>query len=53
LTRRKNISAKCYRPEEITSKLREADILIGQGKIVALAIKAIGDADITYYRGRL
>jgi len=46
------MSAKRYRPEEIISKLREADILIGQGKTVAQAIKAIGVADVTYYRWR-
>ena len=46
------MSAKLYRPEEIISKLREADILIGQGKTVAQAIKAIGVADVTYYRWR-
>ena len=46
------MSAKRYRPEEIISKLREADILIGQGKTVSQAIKAIGVADVTYYRWR-
>jgi transposase-like protein len=46
------MSAKRYRPEEIISKLREADILIGQGKTVAQAIKAIGVSDVTYYRWR-
>jgi hypothetical protein len=44
------MSAKRYRPEEIISKLRKADILIGQGKTVAQVIKTIGVADVTYYR---
>ena len=44
--------AKRHRPEEIISKLREADILIGQGHTVAQAIKAIGITEVTYYRWR-
>lgn len=41
-----------YRPEEIISKLREADILIGQGQTVAQASKTIGVSEVTYYRWR-
>ena len=44
--------AKRHRPEEIISKLREADILIGQGHTVAQAIKSIGITEVTYYRWR-
>ena len=44
--------AKKHRPEEIISKLREADILIGQGHTVAQAIKSIGITEVTYYRWR-
>ena len=44
--------AKKRRPEEIISKLREADILIGQGHTVAQAIKSIGITEVTYYRWR-
>ena len=43
---------KRYRPEEIISKLREADILLGQGHTVAQVIKSIEISDITYYRWR-
>lgn len=43
---------KGYQPEEIISKLREADILLGQGHTVAQVIKAIGISDVTYYRWR-
>ena len=43
---------KRYRPEEIISKLREADVLISQGKKVVEVIKAIGVTDVTYYRWR-
>ena len=31
-----------YRPEEIIAKLREADVLLGQGKKVAEVVKAPG-----------
>lgn len=44
--------AKKHRPEEIISKLRETDILIGQGHTVAQAIKSIGITEVTYYRWR-
>jgi len=43
---------KRYRPEEIISKLREADVLISQGKKVVEVIKALGITDVTYYRWR-
>ena len=41
-----------YRPEEIIGKLREADVLISQGKKVVEVIKALGVTDVTYYRWR-
>ena len=43
---------KRYRPEEIISKLREADILLGQGQAVVQVIKSIEVSDVTYYRWR-
>jgi len=43
---------KRYRPEDIISKLREADILISQGKTVAETIRVLGISDVTYYRWR-
>ena len=43
---------KKYRPEEIITKLREADILISQGQTVASVIKSLGISDVTYYRWR-
>jgi transposase len=46
------MSKKRYRPEEIVSKLREADILISQGKSVAQAIKTLKVSEVTYYRWR-
>ena len=46
------MSQKRYRPEEIIAKLREAEVLIGQGKKVPEAVKAIGISEVTYYRWR-
>ena len=46
------MSKKRFRPEEIITKLREADILISQGRSVAEAIKSLGVSDVTYYRWR-
>ena len=43
---------KRYRPEDILSKLREADIHISQGKTVAETIRALGISDVSYYRWR-
>lgn len=44
--------SKRYRPEGILSKLREADILISQGKTVAETIRILGISDVSYYRWR-
>ena len=46
------MAKKRYRPEEIISKLREADVLLAQGKKVPEVSKAIGVHEITYYRWR-
>ena len=46
------MSKKRYRPEEIVRKLREADVLISQGKSVAHVIKSLGVSEVTYYRWR-
>ena len=43
---------KRYRPEEIIGKLREADVLIRQGKRVVEVIKTLGVTDVTDYRWR-
>ncbi len=46
------MAKKRYRPEEIISKLREADVLLAQGMKVPEVAKAIGIHEITYYRWR-
>jgi transposase len=43
---------KLYRPEEIIAKLRQAEVLLGQGKKVPEAVKAIGISEVSYYRWR-
>jgi transposase len=43
---------KRYRPEEIIAKLREAEVLLGQGHKVPEVVKAIGISEVTYYRWR-
>lgn len=41
-----------FSTEEIIHKLREADVLIGQGKLVLEACKQLGISDKTYFRWR-
>jgi len=46
------MSRKRYRPEEIIAKLREAEVLLGQGKRVPEMLKVLGISEVTYYRWR-
>ena len=41
---------KHHRPEEIVGKLRQVEVLTGQGKPVAEAVRATGVTEATYYR---
>lgn len=43
---------KAHTPEEIVAKLRQAEVMVGQGKTVADAVRAIGVTEPTYYRWR-
>ncbi len=43
---------KAHTPEEIVAKLRQAEVLIGQGKTVADAVRGIGVTEPTHYRWR-
>ena len=43
---------KRYNAEEIIHKLREADVLIAQGKRVLETCKLLGVTEQTYYRWR-
>lgn len=46
------MSRKRFKPEEIVNRLREADVLLSQGKTVTQACKQIQVTDQTYYRWR-
>lgn len=41
-----------YTPEQIISKLREAEVLLSQGRTVGEAVRQLGVAEQTYYRWR-
>jgi len=43
---------KRYRPEEIIAKLREAEVLLGQGQKLPEVVKTLGVHEVTYYRWR-
>ena len=43
---------KRYTAEQIINKLREAEILLGQGDTVAVVTRKIGISDVTYYHWR-
>ena len=43
---------KRHKPEEIVTKLRQVDVLRGQGLTMADAIRQIGVTSLTYYRWR-
>lgn len=46
------MTRKRFSAEEIVNKLREADVLISQGRTVTQACKQISVTDQTYYRWR-
>ncbi len=46
------MARKRYSAEQIVSKLREADVLIGKGQSVAEVCKQLEITDVTYYRWR-
>jgi putative transposase len=43
---------KGFTPEQIIKKLREAEVLISRGEMVAQVIRKLGVSDVTYYRWR-
>jgi putative transposase len=43
---------KRYRPEQIIAKLREAQVLLSEGKKVPEVVKALGIHEVTDYRWR-
>jgi len=46
------MARKHFKPEQIISKLREAEILLSQGQTQDQAIRAIGVTGNTFYRWR-
>ena len=46
------MAKKRYPPDTIIRKLREAEILQGQGKTIAQAVKHLGVSEQTFYRWR-
>jgi transposase-like protein len=43
---------KRFQPEQVIGKLREAEVMLGQGQTVGQACRRIGVTDQTYYRWR-
>ena len=43
---------KRHKPEEIIAKLRQVEVMTGQGTMMADAIRSIGVTEVTYYRWR-
>jgi len=46
------MSNKRHKPEEIVSKLRQVDVLVGQGMARVDAIRQVSITEQTYYRWR-
>ena len=48
------MARKRYKPEEVVSMLRQAEVLHGQGMSMADAIRQLGISEVTFYlHGRL
>ena len=46
------MARKHHKPEESVARLRQVEVLVGQGKPVTDAVRAIGVTEATYYRWR-
>ena len=46
------MGTKRHKPEEIVSKLRQVEVLTGQGRSIAEAARSIGVSEQTYFRWR-
>ena len=44
--------AKRHKPEEIIAKLRQVEVMTGQGTSMVDAVRSIGVTEVTYYRWR-
>ena len=52
ITEGTDMAGKRNAPEQIVAKLRQAEVLMAQGKPVAEAVRAIGISEPSYYRWR-
>ena len=46
------MSTKRHKPEEIVTKLRQVDVLVGEGKSWVDAVREVSITEQTYYRWR-
>jgi len=46
------MAKKGFSAEQIVAKLRQIEVLLGEGKPLGLACKEAGVTDVTYYRRR-
>ncbi|MBA8843511.1 transposase [Mesorhizobium sp. J18] len=46
------MATKRHKPDEIVTKLRQVEVLRGQGMAMADAVRQIGVSELTYYRWR-
>jgi putative transposase len=46
------MARKQHKPEKIVGKLRQVEVMTGQGKLVADAVRVIGVTEATSYRWR-
>ena len=46
------MARKHHKPEEIVAKLRQVEVMTGQGKAVVEAVRTLGVTEQTYYRWR-
>ena len=47
-----NMARKRHKPEEIIAKLRQVDVLTGQGRSISEAVKTIAVTETTNFRWR-
>lgn len=45
-------TSKRYKPEQIVSMLRDAEVELSKGPTIAVVVKKLGITDQTYYRWR-
>jgi len=51
-TQELDMPRKTFSPEQIIAKLRQIEVLIGQGQAVAQAVRVAGISEQSYYRWR-